>query len=384
MRKYISALLIVSSFFLLTRSITFATGAFATNGLPQTALTESRSIVILDGTKETIISTNTFAINPLIIDNFAWLIPVPGKADVKILQDDAFIQMDKLTQKKFAKNNWLNMILYPDIYEETSQPSQTFTYPVYLKNPQVFSYKDKGKAIQQWLYELGFFIPKNGRTLYKSYIDKKWHFVGAQVDAVHMEMDATDSLIMSGAHTQPLSVSFVTSEPVIPLRFSTLQPDRDSNFAPLSFPYGSSSEAILGAKDDRIDDLLATPSANKFPPVPIDFMNMKIELFIFAENKTIIPGFITAYADWIDTQKYSLKDGKGKYYWKLPQKKMYLTHLYTYKPISQLEDLTIKKANNNNRVNPYISLWEVIFRFILLTLLLISIFNYLKKKFIHS
>lgn len=347
----------------------YAYGAFLTNGLPQVALAEIKMAVVFDGTKQTIITSNTFSINPLIVDNFVWLMPVPSKPKVSVLKDSVFTELDKRTQKKFNKDNFWKRILYFDINEETHVPAETFSHTAYIKNPIVFSSADKEKAIQQWLYEKGDFIPKNGIDMYKNYLKKGWYFAGFEVDAVHMEYDATDSLTMSGAHTLPVAVSFLSKDMSIPLQFSVIQPDRDSTAVPLSFPYGSLSENVLGAKDSRIDDLLSTPSSNRYPPLPQDLSNIKIELYIFNNQKMEAEGFTTFYADWIDVNNIIVT----------PKKQMFLTRMYRYIPLSQLEDVSLIASSNNQRVNPTVTWIDNIWRIAIIFSFVVLLIKYRKK-----
>lgn len=344
-----------------------AYGAFLTNGLPQVALTEIKMAVIFDGTKQTMIASNTFSINPLIVDNFVWVMPVAGKPTASILKDTVFTELEKQTQKKFSKDSWWKRIVYFDIDEETSVPAETFSHTAYLKNPVIFSTTENNK-LEKWIYNKGNFIPKNGKELYKSYLKDGWYFVGVEVDAVHMEFDATDSLLMSGAHTLPLAVGFPSKGAVIPLRFSMIQLDRDSLAVPLSFPYGSLSEQVLGAKDERVDDLLATPSGNKYPPLPQDFSNIKIELYVFHDHKMDAEGFTTFYADWVDATLVPIA-----------KKKMFLTRMYAYIPLSQLEDISLKDGANNKRVNPNLNFNDTFLRVIIVLLIVIVFIRYKRK-----
>lgn len=328
-----------------------AGGAVFSNQYSQVVQAESRAVIIWDGKKETILDSLTFNVNPLVVWNFAWVIPVPSKPEVEPIKDEVYVKFEKLAAKKVDKSKLWQKILFFNSQEENTQPSQVFTRPIDIFNYEVIEPPDQLEKLNTAVRYVGYFIPKEGRPLLREYEKKGWYFVVAHVNALHIQMDASDSLTTTGAHTLPLKISFATDKPIYPIKLASIRPDLDSEAAVVSYNYGETSEKVLGEWDERVDELLSEPSKNKFPFLPLDFANLKVDLFILSDKKAAVPGFTTAYANWVKSKDVDFKDFGDNKYVDLPEKKWYLTRMFGYIPISQLEDLTIEKASNNKRVN---------------------------------
>lgn len=352
MYKVLSTFILAASIFLFNYFPSLAGGAVFTNQFTQVAPVESRAVIIFDGKKEILLDSLTFNVNPISQDNFVWVIPVPSKPEVEPIKDELFVKFEKLAEKKINKDILWQRFLYFDVVEERALPSQVFTRPTDIWKFEIIEPGNFDK-LNAAVREMGYFIPKRGRPDLKEYIEKRWYFIVAHVNALHIQMDASDSLTTTGAHTLPLKITFDTDIPFYPLKLVSIPPDSDSEYAGLSYEFGSSSEAVLGDKDERIDELLSGPSKNKFPALPLDYMNMKIDLFVLSDRKVTADGFSPAYANWVNTKDINFKDLKGNQYVEVKEKSLYLTRLFTYTPLSQVEDVNLKSARDNASVNSY-------------------------------
>lgn len=330
-----------------------AGGATFSNQYSQVAQAESRAVIIWDGEKETILDSLTFNVNPLVVWNFAWVIAVPGKPEVEPIKDEVYVKFEKLATKKIDKSKNWQRLLYVDSQEENTLPSQVFTRPIDIYNFEVIEPPDQLEKLNSAVRYVGYFIPKEGRPLLREYEKKGWYFVVAHVNALHIQMDASDSLTTTGAHTLPLKISFATDKPMYPMKLASIRPDVDSEAAVVSYNYGETSEKVLGEKDERVDELLSEQSKNKFPFLPLDFANLKVDLFVLADRKITVPGFTTAYANRVKSKDIDFKDFEDEKYIDLENKNWYLTRVFGYIPISQLNDLTLENARNNTRVNDH-------------------------------
>lgn len=330
-----------------------AGGAVFSNEYSQVLETESRAIIIWDGKKETILDSLTFNLNPLTVWNFAWVVAVPSKPEVEPIKDHVYVKFEKLAAKKIDKSKFWQRILFFDSVEEDAQPSQIFTRPIDISNMEVIEPPNQLEKLNFAVRDVGYFIPKEGRPMLREYEKKGWYFVVAHVNALHLEMDASDSLTTTGAHTLPLRITFATDKPIYPIRLASIRPDLDSEAAVVSYDYGETSEKVLGEKDERVDELLSEQSRNKFPFLPLDFVNLKVDLFVLADRKVGVTGFTTAYANWVKSKDVDFNDIGGKKYIDLPEKNWYLTRVFDYIPMSQLDDLMIQDAGNNRRVNDH-------------------------------
>jgi hypothetical protein len=357
--KIVLSIIIFLLIFLFPNSVS-AGGATFTNQFTQVAQADSRAIIIFDGKKEILLDSFTFNINPISHDNFVWVIPIPSKPEVEPIKDEVFLEFEKLTEKKINKDSFWERLIYFDIDEQVEQPSRIFARPVEIWKYDIVepgNYEKLNDAVR----EMGYFIPKQGRADIRKYIDDEWYFVVAHVNAMHIQMQAFDSLTTTGAYTLPLKITFETDKPLYPLKLASISPDSDSEYAPLGYQYGSSSESVLGDSDEKIDDLLSEQSKNKFPSLPLDFVNLKVDLFVLADYKMTADGFSTAYANTHPSHELEFKDIHQKEYVSLEKKEMYLTRLFEYRPRSQVEDVYLGKAQDNRQVNVSSSLfWHVL------------------------
>lgn len=333
-------------------SITKGAGATFTDSISsQVVQTGSKAVIFFDGQKETILDSFTFNLNPLVVWNFAWVIPVPSKPDVELIKDEIFTKLDKITQKKVEKDTFWKRVLFFDIEEEKNIPSEVFTRPIDIIRPDVIGPPNQMEKLNNWLSYYGFLIPKEGRQILMDYQEKGWYFVVVEINALHLQMDASESLTIPGAHIFPIKISFPTDKIIYPLKLVSIQPDYDTVDIPLNYSYGTKSEDVLGEKSEKIDDVLSEQSKNKYPRLPLDYANFKVELFIFDAQRTQAKDFTTIYANWINEKDISFKDFAEKEYFRMPKKTMFLTRLVTYKPFLQLEDVEIKKADSNQKLN---------------------------------
>lgn len=378
MYRFILLFLLLLSIALIHPRLISAGGGTFTNQFTQVAQTESRAVIIFDGEKEVLLDSMTFTINPISQDNFVWVIPVPSKPEVEPIKDELYAKFEKLTEKSLDKSSLWEKIIYFDSMEEQTQPKQFFTRPVDVWKFDIVepgSYDKLNDSIR----EMGYFIPKEGRPIIQRYVNDGWYFVVAHVNALHLQMDASESLTIKGAHVLPLKISFETDKPIYPIKLASISPDADSEYAGLGYELGSSSETVLGAKDEKVDALLSEASKNKFPFLPLDYVNMKIDLFIVSEGKMKANDFSTSYANWIDTKDIHFIDLKEKQYINLPDKSWYLTRLFSYQPLFQIEDVEITNDSANTRVNAHSSFLIQIFKLLCITALICIVLYCIKK-----
>lgn len=328
-------------------------GFIATSETTHIAPTKFQALIVHDGKIETLYNSLTFNANPLTLENFAWVIPVPGKPEVERTKKDIFINLEEITKEKFAKSNFLEALFYFDIEEQEVLGTSIFTRPIDSIQYEIISPEDGVEQLESWLNEFGYMIPKSGKPLLTSYEEKGWYFVAIEMNALHLEYDARDSLTLTGAHTFPVKITFPSNEIIYPLALATIQQDMDSTQVPYSFDYGRSSSDLLGEKNEDVDRVLSYQSSNRFPRLPLTFMNMEIDLYTLSNNKKESDGFITTYANTI--AKDAIKDISY-------EDTTYLTRLQKYVPLSLLNDVVISDASNQKRVNPTVSIQEKIVR----------------------
>lgn len=297
-----------------------AAGTFITNDYMQAAPTALSAAVFHDGKRETLLASWTFDFNPLLAGDFYWIIPVPSKPDVENISSDFFAQIEKLSD--------------PAVSPETLK-----TRGVVLLGNKVFEPQYGSKKLETWFSDAGYFIPKRLEPVLGEYMQKGWYIVAVQVNGLHIQRDASESLTIDTAHTMPVKISFDTDAAIVPLKFASIPPDIDAPGATLF--YGVSSSQFLGAKDEQIDALLAKPSLNRFPRLPLESSNIKVDLFIFGKGVAQVPGFTALKQTTIDGGKFE-KGSWNASSLDLPAERLTLTHLEDYSHLEDLADLTIK------------------------------------------
>ncbi len=296
-----------------------AAGTFSTNDYMQIAPTAVQAAVFYDGKRETLLSSWTFDFNPLLAGDFYWIIPVPSKPDVENVTSDFFAQIETLS-------------------DTGAEPETLKTRGVSLLAHKVFEPTDGLEKLKLWLSDAGYFLPKRLDPVLDEYMRKGWYVVAVQVNGIHIQRDASESLTIDTAHTLPIKITFDTDKIIVPLKFASIDPDIDGPAATLF--YGVSSEQFLGVKDEQIDALLAKQSLNRFPRLPLGSSNIKTDLYVFGKGDAEAPGFRSVKETSVDGKKFQ-KGSWNAAYMDLPPERLTLTHLEEYFHLEDLDDITI-------------------------------------------
>lgn len=333
-----------------------AGGLSLTNKDVQVAQSEDKAAIIYDGKRETMYESFTFNVNPITVWTYAWLIAVPSKPEVELIKDDLFPKLDTSTKRTVYKNNILQKALFFDIEEENFRIDGVFSRPIDITRFEIIDPPHQIEKLEEHLSENSYLIPKEGRSILKEYQEKNWYFIVAEVNALHIQADATESLTIPGAHTLPIKISFETNKIIYPQKLLSIQPDYDSKDITLGYQYGLNSETILGAKDERVDDILSEQSKNAYSQLPLNYSYIKSDLFVFSDHRTIASNYNTTFSSSIHSSDFLFKDFADEEYFHLPSPKMVLTRLTSFTPMSQLDDIEILNAPTNKNVNAYDSL----------------------------
>jgi hypothetical protein len=145
-------------------------------------------------------------------DEFAWVIPVPGKPDIDVAHPELFHELFELTKIEEysggcsfvpgAEGPGVDVIA-----EEVVGPYATAT----------LSAEDPA-ALVNWLNSNGYYFPAEGEEIINEYIDKEWYFVATKINNV----DETTGRTLSEGAIEPIVLSFASEEIVYPLRITSL------------------------------------------------------------------------------------------------------------------------------------------------------------------
>jgi hypothetical protein len=145
-------------------------------------------------------------------EEFAWVIPVPGKPDIDIAHSELFYELFELTM---IEENPDGFSFAPGaegpgvdvIAEEVVGPYATATLSA-----------DDPAALVNWLNENGYHFPAEGEEIINEYIEKEWYFVATRINTV----DETTGMALSEGAIEPMVLSFTSDKIVYPLRITSL------------------------------------------------------------------------------------------------------------------------------------------------------------------
>lgn len=265
MKKVLFLILILFLFF---PKKTDAVGLLVSNEHSQIITTENRAIIIFDkkSKKETLIASQTFSFNPLVVFNFGYLIATPTKPEVTLLKENIFDVFDReFTRTQAVQNSVFGRPAYPLAFD-------------------TFSLKNESGKLHAWLAQRGFLLQKDALPIVDSYASQNWYITAIEVDGVHLENKAEDSLTISTAQIMPIVLTFDADMPLLPQKLTSASPDRDSQGVPLAFSYGKTSQEVLGVFDSTIDSMLKTQSQKKYPNIITDALYTKTDVYLLSSD----------------------------------------------------------------------------------------------------
>ncbi|MFU8796002.1 MAG: DUF2330 domain-containing protein [Dehalococcoidia bacterium] len=151
-------------------------------------------------------------------EEFAWVIPVPGKPEISLSDAEVFRELSDFTIRaipeppKWGFGCGLADIGPPSdgvdvIDEKLVGPYATATLAA--TDPT---------ALVDWLNANGYHFPDEGEPIIAEYIDKEWYFVATRINAV----DAATGIALEEGLIEPIVLSFPSDEIVYPLRITSL------------------------------------------------------------------------------------------------------------------------------------------------------------------
>lgn len=168
-----------------------------------------KAVILYENGREHLILSVSYEGNA---EEFAWVIPVPGKPDIDVTHPELFYELFELTMIEEAPGGFgfgpvAEGPPVEVIAEEVVGPYATATLSA-----------EDPKALVSWLNSNGYLFPAEGEEIINEYIDKHWYFVATKINAV----DDTTGLALSEGAIEPLVLSFASDEIVYPLRITSL------------------------------------------------------------------------------------------------------------------------------------------------------------------
>jgi hypothetical protein len=154
------------------------------------------------------------------VDEFAWIVPVPGYPDVDVSQPEMFEELAYFTAVEAYDSDGGFFACLPagggfdasevEVWEEDA---------VGVYEYAILSAADP-QALVDWLNTNGYPFPEEGAETVDYYIDKEWYFVALRINAGEAAEGLAEGTV------QPLRLSFDSDDIVYPLKITSLSSDR--------------------------------------------------------------------------------------------------------------------------------------------------------------
>lgn len=174
---------------------------------------EQKAVVFFSkGTEQLIISPSYEGPS----SNFAWVVPVPSRPKVEILEGAIFHELARLvspppTAGKFVAADRAALAEVPAV--TVLERKTVGSYDV-----SVLSANDSG-ALMRWLSNHKYHLPEKARAPVNSYIKQRWTFVACRIKAPGSAKGLKTGTLA------PLKLTFKADGPVYPLRISAANPE---------------------------------------------------------------------------------------------------------------------------------------------------------------
>lgn len=277
--------------------------------------TGQKGAIFYQNESETLVLQTSFAGDA---KDFAWIIPTPSQPQVSKISDDFFTNLETLTQSE-------NIYPIPMMGSASTMSAEVKDSVSIVEEKQVGIYEVKvlsatsASALYDWLSENNFKYPESKKYILDDYITNKWFFTTAKISTNAITANVETKL--KQGKLSPIKLVFNTNNIVYPLKISGVA---ETGHLPSfdSYYYGGGD------------------------------YGQSIELYIFADHKKEVSGYISDYANWIKPSEINklAKDDNGNN-WVSANKKMYLTKLYKYTLTTDMtSDLFPDNAKNNDKV----------------------------------
>ncbi|MHC4665869.1 MAG: DUF2330 domain-containing protein [Planctomycetota bacterium] len=225
--------------------------------------------------------------------DFAWIVPVPSKPEVKAVDGDIFAEVSEYTQlREYGRHLGTGKGRMGGMEEkvEVIERKKVSVYDVAVLNA-----KDAA-ALVKWLNQNGFSFPDRGGQILEEYIEKKWTFAALRIHPDEEKLWVEKSL--NEGTLVPLKFTFASKEIVYPLKISSLNK-------------GETEVLVYAFYEDAVvhPDLWAqAPSAYRFYRYSIDPNSATSSLLFEAQQE-----YQQVFAEYFDFEhKFYRPLGKDK------------------------------------------------------------------------
>jgi hypothetical protein len=354
---------------------------------------EQRAIIFHEENTETLILTSGFQGNA---KDLVWLVPTPTKPEVTKANEQIFTNIAKLaTPQRTYAYSYGGML-------EASKGAVTAGVVV-IESKQVDYYDvnvllaTSSQDLVKWFNENNYYYPEQYSYVLNYYIEKGWYFTAIKVSPESQGATEVMQALKEG-HPTPIKMVFLSEKIVFPLKISSvdLKPE---------IKYGPAQDELVGAtRQDKYGDTWTKKTsdinlanwcrsyagggescvANYYIdelPGGINYEEsyyrysdyIPIQLYVVADGKYEADNFYINYANWVKAKdiKNLGVDENGNAMIQPKKSKYFLTSLSASYQKSQMDDdIYLKKAEDNKKVNAGPETWQLFVYGLLIGLLL--------------
>lgn len=173
---------------------------------------EQKAVVYFENGQEQLIISPSYQGRS---ENFAWVVPVPNRPQVKIIHGELFHELARIVQPKPPLTGGLSGATGGGIAAAPVELLERKTVGAY--DVSVLAASDSN-ALKRWLDQNGYVLPEAAQQAMTGYVEEKWTFVACRI-----KLPQRTSGLQKGV-LAPLCLTFATQQPVYPMRLSTINP----------------------------------------------------------------------------------------------------------------------------------------------------------------
>ncbi|MFF8604902.1 DUF2330 domain-containing protein [Streptomyces sp. NPDC015346] len=225
------ALLALQSVSLVAPAHACGCGAMIPDRSQRIGVDRETSAVRWDGRTEQIVMRFTVRGNA---ERAAWIMPVPGRADVELGDRKLFDALDVLTRPAYRDRHyfWPRGRDWPFADDDTdgagAAPADRSPTSVAVVGRERLGPFDVARltatdpgALSGWLEKNGFELPDRLAGELEPYVEQKWEYVAIRLAPADKSTDGTGGAVLRG-ELDPLKITFASDRLVYPMRLSRL------------------------------------------------------------------------------------------------------------------------------------------------------------------
>lgn len=343
---------------------------------------QQRAIIFYEDNTETLILTSGFQGNA---KDLVWIVPTPSKPEITKASEEIFTNIAQLARPRYDYGYSYGAIM------EVSMGKVAESGVRVIESKQVDYYDvnvllaTSSNDLVKWFNENNYSYPKEYSYVLEHYINKGWYFTAIKVSPE--AQGATEVIVdLKEGNPTPVKLTFLSEKVVFPLKISSVdfKPEDEEK-------YGPASEESIGAtrKDKngniwtKVDNDTWTtdaarykwtkwgnmlideqPGGINYEPYYYRYKNyIPIQIYVIADGKYEADGnFYIQYGNWVKKSQIEKlgDDENGEALLQPTKKKYFLTAMQaSYQKSKMDEDLFLKKADKNKKVNAGLEAWQI-------------------------